>query len=250
MIHCLWKVINMKLLFVRHGDPDYAIDGLTEKGKREAELLADRLCREAITAAYCSTLGRAKLTAEPTLKRMNMTAEYCPWLREFGYAVANVTYPREGTLCWDILPTYMNEHPALYSPTAWRTEGTVTPESVKAYDEVCAALDAVLAQHGYRRNGTQYTAERPNHDTLVFFCHYGVSGVLFSHLMNCSPYTVWQHLCTAPTAVTTFYTEERQSGIASLRCAGMGDTSHLYVANEAPSFSARFCECFADETRH
>ena len=27
----------MKLLIIRHGDPDYAIDGLTEAGKREAE---------------------------------------------------------------------------------------------------------------------------------------------------------------------------------------------------------------------
>lgn len=240
----------MKLLIVRHGDPDYAIDGLTEKGKREAALLADRLCRENITAVYCSTLGRAKLTAEPALQRLKITAEYCPWLREFSYAVAKVTYPREGTLCWDILPQYMNEHPALYSPTAWRTESTIAAETVAAYDDVCASLDEVLARHGYRRNGTQYTVERANHDVLVFVCHYGVSGVLLSHLMNCSPYTIWQHACTLPTAVTTFYTEEREQGIASLRCAGVGDLSHLYVANEEPSFSARFCECFTDETRH
>ena len=60
----------MKLLFVRHGDPNYAIDGLTEKGKREAELVADRLCREHITAVYCSTMGRARLTAQPTLDRL------------------------------------------------------------------------------------------------------------------------------------------------------------------------------------
>ena len=25
----------MKLIIVRHGDPDYSIDGLTEKGKKE-----------------------------------------------------------------------------------------------------------------------------------------------------------------------------------------------------------------------
>lgn len=33
----------MKLLIVRHGDPDYSIDSLTETGWKEAELLADRL---------------------------------------------------------------------------------------------------------------------------------------------------------------------------------------------------------------
>lgn len=31
----------MKLLIVRHGDPDYSIDSLTEKGWREAELLSE-----------------------------------------------------------------------------------------------------------------------------------------------------------------------------------------------------------------
>ena len=32
----------MRLIFIRHGDPDYVHDTLTEKGKREAELLAQR----------------------------------------------------------------------------------------------------------------------------------------------------------------------------------------------------------------
>ena len=32
----------MKLLIVRHGDPDYSIDSLTPKGWREAELLSCR----------------------------------------------------------------------------------------------------------------------------------------------------------------------------------------------------------------
>ena len=32
----------MRLLFVRHGDPDYVHDTLTEKGHREAAFLAER----------------------------------------------------------------------------------------------------------------------------------------------------------------------------------------------------------------
>ena len=31
----------MKLLIIRHADPDYEIDSLTETGHREARLLAD-----------------------------------------------------------------------------------------------------------------------------------------------------------------------------------------------------------------
>lgn len=32
----------MRILLIRHGDPDYENDTLTEKGCREAELLAKR----------------------------------------------------------------------------------------------------------------------------------------------------------------------------------------------------------------
>ena len=44
----------MKLLIVRHGDPDYSIDSLTETGWVEAELLSHRLCKLDVKAFYCS----------------------------------------------------------------------------------------------------------------------------------------------------------------------------------------------------
>ena len=33
----------MKIIFIRHGDPDYSIDSLTERGRIEAELVGERL---------------------------------------------------------------------------------------------------------------------------------------------------------------------------------------------------------------
>ncbi|MBO4280125.1 MAG: histidine phosphatase family protein, partial [Spirochaetales bacterium] len=47
----------MKIIVVRHGEPDYEHDSLTEKGDREAELLADMLCKLDVKAFYCSPLG-------------------------------------------------------------------------------------------------------------------------------------------------------------------------------------------------
>ena len=57
----------MKLLIVRHGDPDYTIDSLTEKGWREARSLAQKLSKLEIKDFYVSPLGRAKDTASCTL---------------------------------------------------------------------------------------------------------------------------------------------------------------------------------------
>ena len=50
----------MKLHIIRHGDPDYDRDTLTERGWREAELLAERTGKMGISAFYVSPLGRAQ----------------------------------------------------------------------------------------------------------------------------------------------------------------------------------------------
>ena len=59
----------MKVLIVRHGDPDYDIDSLTEKGWKEVEYLSQKLSKLDVKAFYVSPLGRARDTAAPTLKK-------------------------------------------------------------------------------------------------------------------------------------------------------------------------------------
>ena len=82
----------MRLLIVRHGDPDYEHDTLTEKGWREAELLAERLSKLNVKEFYVSPLGRAKDTASLMLQKMNREAEECQWLREFDTKIDTAGY--------------------------------------------------------------------------------------------------------------------------------------------------------------
>ena len=65
----------MKLLLIRHGEPDYAHDCLTETGVREAEALAERIAPMDIDEYHVSTMGRALRTIEPTLRLAGRTAE-------------------------------------------------------------------------------------------------------------------------------------------------------------------------------
>lgn len=91
----------MQLLIIRHGDPDYSIDSLTEKGWREAEILANRLSKLDVKEFYVSPLGRAKDTASLTLKKMGREAIELPWMQEFFRA--DIARPDgEGrTIAWD-----------------------------------------------------------------------------------------------------------------------------------------------------
>ncbi len=242
----------MKLLIVRHGDPDYSIDSLTEKGWREAEFLSERLSVLEIKAFYVSSLGRARDTASLTLQKMNRTAEVCPWLREFHPQVVRPDTKERSGVAWDWLPQDWTAEERFYQKEHWYEQEAYAEAAVKQeYDWVTGNLDRVLERHGYVREGNLYRALRSNCDTIVFFCHFGVECVLLSHLLGISPVILWHGTCAAPTSVTTVVTEERREGTAQFRMIGFGDISHLYVHGEEPAFAGRFCECFGNtEERH
>ena len=241
----------MKILLIRHGDPDYKNDTLTETGWKEAECLSEMLCKQEITYFYTSPYGRARDTASLTLEKMQRTAEVLPWLREFDTRIARPDDPEGDHIMWDWLPQDWTTDPRLYQKDQWYKRDCFAEHGIgEEYAEVTRQFDALLEKHGYKREGGYYRAERPNHDTIALFCHFGLIGVLLSHLWDVSPMIIWQNLCAAPTSVTTLVTEERRQGIAAFRMLAYGETTHLYVCGQPPSFAARFCECFDDDTRH
>ena len=241
----------MKLLIIRHGDPDYSIDSLTPIGWHEAELLSHRMEKLDVKAFYVSPLGRARDTAKVTLDKLGREAQVLPWLQEFPVKVVK---PGEShpDICWDWLPQDWVTHTPFYDKGRWMDHPTfATPDLPQVWEAVTDGLDELLAKHGYVRRDNYYEAVCPNEDTIVFFCHFGLECVLLSHLLNISPMLLWHGTCAAPTSITTLNTEERRRGIAYFRMSAFGDTSHLYAAGEAPSFHARFCETYDNkEQRH
>ena len=61
----------MILYYVRHGDPIYNPDSLTELGHKQAEALSKRFSLYGLDEIYASTSIRAQQTAEPTCKILN-----------------------------------------------------------------------------------------------------------------------------------------------------------------------------------
>lgn len=238
----------MKLVIVRHGDPDYEKDSLTPQGFKEADLVADRISKLDVKAFYCSPLGRAQDTARPTLEKMGRKAKTLSWLREYEGRI-KINGEKKGA--WDRLPREWTDNPDFYDYKKWIETDIMQSDNVpRTYKKVCKGIDKLLADHGYRHEGKHYLVENPNHDTVVLFCHFGVEAVILSHIFGCSPMVLWHNFVALPTSVTTLITEEREEGIAVFRTQQFGDVSHLYAAGEEPSFAARFCECFTDDTRH
>ena len=127
----------MKLMFVRHAEPDYKHDSLTLKGHREAQLLSLRLAKLDVRDFYASPLGRAQETARYTLERTHRTAETLPWLAEF----------RGRMLCDE---TFLDNQPLLARRMAeaaemlWRVDIAGCPSSY-ALDDVLRKAEVDIA---------------------------------------------------------------------------------------------------------
>lgn len=237
----------MNLIFIRHGDPDYSIDSLTEKGWREAELLSARTTKWNVKEFYCSPLGRARDTASFTLHKLNRTATIHDWLKEFFVPVKD---PETGNdrIPWDFMPNYWTKEENFYHKDTWYKAPVMQTGNIEAeFSKVKEGIDTLLAEHGYVRNGNYYKVVQGNHDTLVFFCHLGAQFVILSHLLGIPAPLLWQGCFVAPTSVTVLTTEERVKGEAYFRLRTLGDTSHLYVAGEPNSRSGFFREQFLDD---
>ena len=72
----------MRIIFVRHGDPDYEHDCLTELGHVQAKAVAERLAGENISEIDASPYGRAQQTASYTAQKLNLPVNTLEYMHE------------------------------------------------------------------------------------------------------------------------------------------------------------------------
>lgn len=240
----------MKLIIIRHGEPDNPNNTLTKKGFDEVRALSSYLKDFDFDEAYVSPLARAQLTAEAVLKPLNKKAITLPWLQEFTHLV-EVPYNQNRVINWDFMPSYFTQQDDFYDNEKYLAHPCMESADIKKYyQEVTEGLDKILAKHGYIRNNRYYQVENSNRDVVVLFCHFGMMSVIMSHLMNIPYIVLAQSFCCQCSGITTLVTEEREKGVAQFRCLQYGSITHLENDNQKPSFHGRFCEIFDSDERH
>lgn len=238
----------MKILIIRHGDPDYSVDSLTEKGRREAELLSERLVKIQIDDFYCSPLGRARDTARPTLEKLGKEAKILPWLAEWRGGVGEKPFvlgKKEFWGPWDLPPQIWTTDERFFDRNRWYEAPVINRGKSKEIDrETREGLDALLAQYGYIRDGMFFRCGDNRRRTIALFCHFALGSALVGYLTGVAP-SVMMHGFFMPTSsVTTMVSSEVEKGVVSFRCMQMGDTSHLYAAGEPVSLSGLLPEIY------
>ena len=176
----------MRIIFIRHGEPDYEHDCLTEQGRRQALAAAERLKEEGIEEIFSSPQGRAAETAAAAAEALGLPVKILDFMRELHWGSSDGTQIPANGHPWDLADMLAAEGWDLTDP-AWRehpyfSHNIVTAES----DHVAQETDGWLRSLGYERCGAYYRCVRPDdaQKTVALFSHGGSSAAAMGHILN------------------------------------------------------------------
>jgi broad specificity phosphatase PhoE len=225
-------VVNIMLLYIiRHGDPIYSPDTLTEKGKLQAKALAKRLAVHSLDKIYSSPLGRAKETAQPTCDLLGLNYIIEEWTSEgLAWKDFSKVMP-DGKRRWSfhIQTTLIKNNETINVTTNWYELNCFKDTNSKAgYERIQRCSDEFLGRHGYEREGAVYRITRPNDDRIAVFCHQGFGVTWISHLLGIPPHIFWTSFDITHSGVSIFHFENYEDGYTTPKCLVLSDISHIY----------------------
>jgi broad specificity phosphatase PhoE len=216
----------MEILLIRHGDPDYTNDSLTERGLVEAQQLALGLADVPIDRTYVSPLGRAQATAAPMAEAKGLAPITLDWLRERGIK-------RGAVYLWEAPGTMFLREEALPGPHDWYLEDGAMPEGAEQFARVCTGFDQLMTSSGYAREGHGYRVERHSEERIALFCHKGVILTMLADMLHWPLPALFVSLQIHPTGVTRLEMVE-EGAFAHWKALAINDLSHLGSTLLAP----------------
>ena len=181
----------MLFLYVRHGDPIYEPDSLTDEGRRQAEALSKRLSKFGLDEIYASTSNRAQLTAKPTCEKLGLTATLLDWANE-GHAFHDTSVRKDdGSRQWGF---HNGKYKEYFTRPDVRALGNKWYEHELFKDENFAAgvqrvdreVDEFFLSLGYEheRATGRFKAVQPNEKRVALFAHQGFGMMFLSSVLG------------------------------------------------------------------
>ena len=176
----------MRIILIRHGEPDYEKDCLTAVGHEQATIAAQRLLKEGIEEIYSSPLGRARQTAEYFSKASGIkNIQILDFMQEIRFGREGELYDKKWNP-WLGVDALVKSGKDLQTPD-WR-EYPVFKDTFSTIDadKIAVEADKWLLSLGYEREGLFYRCKRndDNEKTIAIFCHGGSSTAFMAHVLN------------------------------------------------------------------
>ncbi len=231
MVPFLYGVLIMILYIIRHGEPNYDIGALTEKGWLQAEAVGKRMAKLKIDQVYASPLLRAQQTAEPTCRLLELTKKTEEWAHEIGDERLTPFPDGEMKSISFVQNTYFrqNGNMDLSFDKAYECDGIKQSEMKKAVDYIEKNGNDFLERLGYKAENGVYRILRENKDQVALFCHAAFARAWVSVLLHIPLHIMWAGFDYDYTGVTAIEFANNENGITAPKCHHYADLSHLYA---------------------
>lgn len=223
----------MILYIIRHGQPDYEKDCLTDLGRRQAEAVGRRMAMTGINKIFASPMGRAQETAAPAARLLGLTISTENWTHEIGDERLT-PFPDGKLKSVSLLQnTYFRENGNLdigyndsctcpgFSESGMRTKLAFLEENGNDF----------LERLGYKHENGVYRIITPSEDKIALFCHAAFSRAWLSILLHIPVHMMWSSFDYDMTGVTVVEFKNNENGVTAPQCLRFSDTSHLYAEN-------------------
>ncbi len=195
IISCIRPIFFLvELLFIRHGQPAWSVDGLsqtdphlTELGRRQADLAAKRLVRDKrpLSELVVSPAARSQETAAPIAAKTGLSINTVD-------DIVEIKMPDwSGELEETVLRIFAE---ARHRPPEEWWDGLEGGESFRNFhDRITRSLTTVLAERGVHPDRQQehlWTVEDPD-QRIAIVAHGGTNAVAIGYLLGADP-TPWE----------------------------------------------------------
>ena len=218
----------MELVLIRHGEPEWVRDGLnvvdpplTERGRRQADRVAEALVGEHFDEIVVSPLVRPRQTAAPSLGRRGAAEEIESWLEE-------IREPNWHGTPVELARKAYDEERSRAALDRWK--GLVGGEPSRDFVErVRAGATGFLAARGIYRSKQTLPVWHMEHSErrIAVFAHAGTNGVILCHLLGLDPVPwEWDRFVSGHASITRLETMEMGDG-HTFSLTKLSDVEHL-----------------------
>ena len=221
----------MLLYLVRHGDPIYVTDTLTERGFLQAEAVGKRIAASKITEIYSSPMGRAIQTADPACRILGLEAKIEDWAHEV--EDERLTPYPDGRLksVTTLQNTILRENGNidLTFENSLECTGLNQANMKPAIERIVNGGREFLMKLGYKEENGIYRILKQNDGRVALFCHAVMQRVWISHLLHIPLHLTWASFAPTHTGVTVIEFKNNKNGFTAPKCLCFSDMSHLYA---------------------
>lgn len=173
----------MDIYFIRHGDPDYEHDSLTEMGHFQAEKTAEELKKIPFDMVFASSMNRAIETAKHLTDKTNQGIQTIDWAREDRTWTYMYDLNEEGQGRW-FFDVKKNKDllMKLVGKKDWYK--SFKPDIKKLLDEDEIELDKWLLSLNVLHKDGKYKIIGKTPEKVAFFAHGGFGLVFYSHILD------------------------------------------------------------------